>query len=83
VCRLAVALLTLTILAAPLDARAQVGTMPRVGLVSTTSPISSMVGPEASAPFRAFFEALRATLGLLAAPLATGAQAAKASRIRV
>jgi ABC-type uncharacterized transport system substrate-binding protein len=57
-----VALLALALLAAPLTAEAQsAGTVRRVALVFSTSPVSGMAGPEPTHPTaRAFVEGLRA-----------------------
>ncbi len=60
--RLAVALLVVALLAAPLGAEAQpAGKVYRVALILTTSPISDMAGPEPIHPsVRAFVHGLRA-----------------------
>ena len=52
--------LTLGLLAAPLAAEAQPARVPRVAIVSTTSPVSEWVGPEPANPaLRAFVHRLR------------------------
>jgi hypothetical protein len=58
--RLAVALLSLALFAAPLAAEAQSARVPRVAIVGTTSPVSESVGPEPANPaMRAFVHRLR------------------------
>ena len=58
--RLAVALLALTLLAAPLAAAQPAGRVPRIAIVLGITPVSQMLGPDPVQPYvRAFRQGLR------------------------